>query len=139
IVSTPSSITWRATTSGDSAKEFDVLRATLHEQEIRRVIGVPGDGDRIVDGVATLGTLEDRCLVFLSRKVVSDAVRNSLAARRGCIVIAREGVSLGSDSVVIECAMPRAAIGRVLEFIRSEGRQRPLLTARTIAPSAKIS
>jgi len=116
-----------------------MLRATLHEQEIRRAIGAPGNGDRVVDGVATLDTIEDRCLVFISAKVVSDAVRNSLAARDGCIVIARKGVSLAGDCGVIECADPRAAIGRVLEFIRSENRQTPLLAARQIAPGAKIS
>jgi len=116
-----------------------MLRATLHEQEIRRLVGTPGDGDRVVDGVSTLDTIEDNSLVFVSKNVVSDAVRSSLAARRGCIVIARKGVSFGADCVVIECADPRAAIGRVLEFIRSERRQAPLLTARAIAPSAKIS
>jgi UDP-3-O-[3-hydroxymyristoyl] glucosamine N-acyltransferase len=116
-----------------------VIRATLHEQEIRRAIGAPGDGDRVVDGVATLDTVEDRCLLFVSSKVVSDAVRRSLAARRGCIVIARTGITLDNDCVVIESSDPRAAIGRVLEFIRSEHRQAPLVTTRAISPSATIS
>ena len=116
-----------------------MLRATLHEQEIRRAIGAPGDGDRVVDGVATLDTVEDRCLVFVSKRVVPDAIRSSLAARRGCIVIAREGVSLDGDCLVIESRDPRAAFGRVLEFIHAERRQAPLLTERSIASSARVS
>jgi UDP-3-O-[3-hydroxymyristoyl] glucosamine N-acyltransferase len=116
-----------------------MIRATLHEQEIRRAIGAPGDGDRVVDGVATLDTAEDRCLVFLNDKVVPDAVRDSLARRRGCIAIARKGFAPGGDCVVIESSDPRAAISRVLEFIRAEHRQLPLVTVSAIAPSAIIS
>lgn len=116
-----------------------MIRATLHEQDIRRAIGAPGDGDRVVDGVATLDTVEDRCLFFVNDKVVPDAVRDSLATRRGCIAIARKGFTLGSDCVVIESSDPRAAISRVLGFIRAERRQLPLVTTRTIAPSAIIS
>jgi UDP-3-O-[3-hydroxymyristoyl] glucosamine N-acyltransferase len=116
-----------------------VIQATLHEQEIRRAIGVPGEGDRVVDGVATLDTVEDRCLFFVNSKVVPDAVRDSLASRRGCIAIARKGFTLEGDCVVIESSDPRAAISRVLGFIRAEGRQLPLVTVRAIAPSAVIS
>jgi UDP-3-O-[3-hydroxymyristoyl] glucosamine N-acyltransferase len=116
-----------------------VIRATLHEQEIRRAIGEPGDGDRVVDGAATIDTVEDRCLFFVNHKVVPDAVRDSLAMRRGCIAIARRGFTLDSDCVVIESSDPRAAISRVLGFIRAERRQPPLVTFRVIAPSAVIS
>jgi UDP-3-O-[3-hydroxymyristoyl] glucosamine N-acyltransferase LpxD len=116
-----------------------VIRATLHEQEIRRAIGAPGDGDRVVDGVATLDTVEDRCLFFVNSKVVPDAVRASLATRRGCIAIARKGFTLDSDCVVIESSDPRAAISRILGFIRAERRQPPLVAVRMIAPSAVIS
>ena len=116
-----------------------MLRAALHEQEIRRAIGAPGEGDRVVDGVATLDTIEDRSLVFVNHKSVPDAVRDALAARRGCIAIARKGFTLDGDCVVIESADPRAAISRVLEFIRSERRQPPLVAVRAIAPSAVIS
>ncbi len=116
-----------------------MLRATLHEQEIRRAIGAPGAGDRVVDGVATLDTIEDRSLVFVNHKSVPDAVRDAVAARRGCIAIARQGFTLDGDCVVIESADPRAAISRVLEFIRSERRQPPLVAVRAIAPSAVIS
>lgn len=127
------------TTSAGAPRAFDVIRATLCEQEIRRAIGAPGDGERVVDGVATLDTAEDRCLFFVNYKVVPDAVRDSLATRRGCIVIARKGFTLDSDCVVIESSDPRAAISRVLEFIRSECRQPPLVTVRDIAPNAVIS
>ncbi len=116
-----------------------MIRATLQEQEIRRVIGAPGDGDRVVDGVATLETARDRCLFFVNHKMVPDAVRASLAARRGCIAIARKGFTLDSDCAVIESPDPRAAIARVLGFIRAEHRQPPLVAARAIAPSAVIS
>lgn len=116
-----------------------MIRATLQEQEIRRAIGAPGGGDRVVDGVATLDTVEDRCLFFVNYKVVPDAVRDSLAARRGCIAIARTGFTLDSDCVVIESSDPRAAISSVLEFIRAERRQPPLVPLRVIAPSAVIS
>ena len=116
-----------------------MIRATLREQEIRRAIGAPGEGDRVVDGVATLDTVEDRRLVFLNDKVVPEAVRDSLTARRGCIAIARKGFTLDSDCVVIESSDPRAAISRVLGFIRAERRQPPLVTVRAIAPSAVIS
>ncbi len=116
-----------------------MIRATLHEQEIRRAIGAPGDGDRVVDGVATLDTVDDRCLFFVNFKVVPDAVRDALATRRGCIAIARKGFTLDSDCVVIESSDPRAAISRVLGFIRAERRQPPLVTARMVAPSAVIS
>jgi acetyltransferase-like isoleucine patch superfamily enzyme len=40
-------------------RAFDVIRATLHEQEIRRAIGAPGDGDRVVDGVVVPTIIED--------------------------------------------------------------------------------
>jgi UDP-3-O-[3-hydroxymyristoyl] glucosamine N-acyltransferase len=116
-----------------------VIRATLHEQEIRRAVGAPGDGDRLVDGVATLDTVEDRCLIFVNDKVVPDAVRDSLSTRRGCIAIARKGFTLDGDCVVIESSDPRAAISRVLGFILAERRQLPFVTVRAIAPSAVIS
>lgn len=115
-----------------------MLEAPLHEQEIRRAIGAPGDGDRVVEGVATLDTAADRCLLFVNHRI-PDAVRESVATRRGCIVIARKGFTLDSDCVVIESPDPRAAIARVLGFIRAERRQPPLVAARSIAPSANIS
>lgn len=118
-----------------------MLRATLHEHEIRKVIGVSGDGNLVVDGVATLDAAEDRCLYFINDKA-TDAVRESLAARSGCIVIAR----LGSEPAgalgkchVLEVAEPRAAIARVLGFIRSERRQPPWVDTRTVSREAIIS
>ena len=115
-----------------------MLRATLPEQDIRRAIGVPGDGDRVVNGVATLDTVEDGCLFFVNVNV-SDAVCASLAARRGCIAIARKGFRLDGDCVVIESSDPRAAISSVLGLIRAERRQQPLVAERAIAPTANVS
>lgn len=122
-----------------------MLRATLTESEIRRAIGQPEEGDRVVDGVAPLSFAAERCLYFINNRVTPE-VRESLAARRGCIVIARngsmetgDGAGDWGDCLVIEAADPRAAIARVLGFIRSERRQPPLVTGRSISPTAVIS
>lgn len=118
-----------------------MLPATLHEHEIRRVIGLSGEGNLVVDGVATLDAVEDRCLYFVNKSVTPD-ICESLAARQGCIVITPSGAALAGelgDCLVLEAADPRAAIARVLEFIRVERRQQPWVTDRTIASSAIIS
>jgi UDP-3-O-[3-hydroxymyristoyl] glucosamine N-acyltransferase len=122
-------------------KGFEMLRARLQEHEIRRVIGLPAEGDRVVDGVAALGAAEDRCLYFINKKVTT-AIRESLALNRRCIVIAPGGSALSGewgDCLVLEAADPRAAIAKILEFIRAERRQRPWVADRTITPSAIIS
>ena len=129
------------TTNGVAGREFDVLRATLHEQEIRRVIGVPVEGDLVVDGLAPLHAAEDRCLYFVHNEVTT-AVREALAARHGCIVIAPQGSRLaeGLESCrVLEVARPRTAMADVLAFIRDEHRQSPWVEARKISPKAIIS
>jgi UDP-3-O-[3-hydroxymyristoyl] glucosamine N-acyltransferase LpxD len=118
-----------------------MLRATLYEHEIRRVIGVPGEGDLVVDGVAKLDATDDRCLYFIDHEVTV-GIRESLAARKGCIVIARHGSSLREalgDCRVLEVAQPRAAIAKILGFIRHERRQLPWVDAHKIAPGALIS
>lgn len=118
-----------------------MLRATLHENEIRRLVGAHGEGARVVEGVATLDEAFDRCLYFINNKV-ADAVREPLAARRGCVVIAPKGSALAGewgDCLVLEADDPRAAITRVLDFIRAERRRQPFVTERVIAPSAVIS
>jgi UDP-3-O-[3-hydroxymyristoyl] glucosamine N-acyltransferase LpxD len=122
-------------------REFNLLRAHLEEPEIRRAIGLPVGGERVVEGVAPLGAAENRCLYFVNREVTG-AVRESLARRRGCIVIAPFGsASAGDwgDCLVLEAADPRASIARVLELIRAERRQQPLVAERRIAPGAAIS
>ncbi len=122
-------------------KGFDLLRATLHEQEVRRVIGLPGEGDRVVDGLAPIGATEDRCLYFINTKI-TDSVRESLAACHSCIVITRDGSSLSDvlgDSLVLESADPRQAVARILQFIRAEARQPPWIADRNVAPDAVIS
>jgi UDP-3-O-[3-hydroxymyristoyl] glucosamine N-acyltransferase len=115
-----------------------MLRATLHEQEIRRLVGSTGDGNRTVHGVVTLDEAEDGCLFFINRNV-TDAIRESLAGRRDCIVIAPPDSGALGDCVVVESPHPRVAISKVLSFIRSERRQPPLVSQRAIAPSAIIS
>jgi UDP-3-O-[3-hydroxymyristoyl] glucosamine N-acyltransferase LpxD len=124
-----------------------VLRAKLEESEIRRAIGQREEGDRVVEGdrgvegVAPLSFAADRCLYFINKRVTPD-LREALAARRGCIVIAPLGSANAGDwgdCLVIEAADPRAAIARVLGFIRSERRQPPLVTGRSISPTAVIS
>ena len=118
-----------------------MLRATLHEQEIRRIIGVPGEGDLVVDGVAPLHAIEDRCLYFINHDVASP-VREALAARHGCIFIAPHGSAIARGlgaCCVLEAARPRAAFASVLAFIRDEHRQSPWVEARNISPSAIIS
>jgi UDP-3-O-[3-hydroxymyristoyl] glucosamine N-acyltransferase len=118
-----------------------MLRATLHEQEIRRVIGVPGEGDLVVDGLAPFHAAEDRCLHFINHEGTM-AVREAFAARHGCIVIVPRGSAIagGLESCcVLEAARPRAAIASVLAFIRDEHRQPPWVAARKISPGANIS
>jgi UDP-3-O-[3-hydroxymyristoyl] glucosamine N-acyltransferase LpxD len=118
-----------------------VLRATLQEREIRRAIGLPEEGSRVVDGVAPLDADEDRCLYFINRELTS-AIRDSLAVRDGCIAIVPPGAALAGEwgeCLPLEAADPRAAIARVLEFIRAEGLLTPLVTERRIAPGAVIS
>jgi UDP-3-O-[3-hydroxymyristoyl] glucosamine N-acyltransferase len=113
----------------------------LEEREIRRAIGQREEGDRVVDGVAPLSIAADRCLYFINKRVTPD-MREPLAARSGCIVIAPNGSTEAGDwgdCLVIEAPDPRAAIARVLGFIRSEGRLRPLVTGRAISPTALIS
>jgi UDP-3-O-[3-hydroxymyristoyl] glucosamine N-acyltransferase len=118
-----------------------VLRATLHEQEIRQVIGVPGEGDLVVDGVVPVDAAEDRCLCYVHQGVPA-ALGDSLAALEGCIVIVPNDSALVGE--LDACRLlpvddPRAAMAKVLEFIRAEGRQPPLVSVHEISPSAVIS
>ncbi len=117
----------------------------LRESEIRRAIGQREEedrvGNRVVEGVAPLDIAAERCLYFVNKRVTAE-VRETLAARGGCIVIAPDGsrdAGDWGDCVVIEAANPRAAIARVLAFIRDEQRQAALVTARSISPTAVIS
>lgn len=118
-----------------------MLRATLHEQEIRHVIGASGEGDFVVEGLAPLDANEDRCLYFINREI-SGAVRESLAVRSDCIVIVRRGSTLVGElgaCRVLEVDQPRAAIAKVLAFIKAERRQAPWVLARKIAEETIIS
>jgi UDP-3-O-[3-hydroxymyristoyl] glucosamine N-acyltransferase LpxD len=117
-----------------------MLRATLSENEIRQVIGLSGEGTREVVGLAPLSEVEDRCLYFINKNMPK-VVHESLAKRRGCIVIAFNGSSLPTqlgDCLVLEVSDPRRAIARVLQFVKAERRQRPWLNSRKIAPDVDI-
>lgn len=117
-----------------------MLHAMMHEREIRRAIGLPETGDRTVDGVAPLDLAADRCLYFINRDV-TDAARQALASRGECIILAPMGSGSGhwGTCLVIECAEPRAAMAKVLGFIRRERRQAPLVAARAVSPDATVS
>ena len=116
-----------------------MLRATLNESEIRQAIGLPEGGTLVVDGLATLGDLQDRCVYFINR-TLTDAVRESLATLRDCIVIVQAGANINlNDCVVLETSNPRVAIARVLKFIADEQRCPPWVTERNVSPTAVIS
>ena len=118
-----------------------MILAPCQEQEIRRVLGVPGDGELMLDGVAALHEQQDRSLYFVTGEIPADTER-SLASRHGCVVIGPAGSALAGrlgGCRVIESEDPRAAIARVLSFIRAEGRQRPWVTAASISPDAILS
>jgi UDP-3-O-[3-hydroxymyristoyl] glucosamine N-acyltransferase LpxD len=119
-----------------------MIRARLHEQEVRQAIGVPGAGELAADGVAPLDAAEDRCVYFANGDAAVATARESLAGRRECIVIAPTGSGLAGelDSCrVLEVDDPRGAITRVLAFVEDHGRQAPWVEAPEISPSASIS
>ena len=118
-----------------------MVRATLNEQEIREVIGVPGEGELVIDCVAPLDAPEDRSLCFVGRKL-GDEARDALRARSGCIVIAPTGSELAGElgsCLVLEHRDPRAAMARVLGLIEALQRQIPWVEAGEIAPGANVS
>lgn len=122
-------------------RESNVLRAALSEAEIRRVIGLPGAGTLVVDGLAPLTTAADRCLYFVN-KPITESMCQSLATLRDCIVIVRTGCADKADfgkCLVLEVANPRSAIANVLQFIMDHGRQRPWVSERKVDPSSAIS
>jgi UDP-3-O-[3-hydroxymyristoyl] glucosamine N-acyltransferase LpxD len=118
-----------------------MVRATLNEQEIREVIGVPGEGELVVDCVAPLDAPEDRSLCFVGGEL-GDEAREALRALSGCIVIAPNGSELSGElgsCVVLEHRDPRAAMARVLGLIEALERQAPWVEAGEIAPGANVS
>jgi UDP-3-O-[3-hydroxymyristoyl] glucosamine N-acyltransferase len=115
-----------------------LIRAHLHEQEIREAIGAPGEGELVVDGVAALDEAEDRCLYWFAAELPG-AAREALARRSSCIVIAPKGAGELGGCLVLEVPDPRAAIAKVLGLVRALGRQPPLVDARDVAPGAAIS
>jgi UDP-3-O-[3-hydroxymyristoyl] glucosamine N-acyltransferase len=118
-----------------------MLRASLHENEIRQAIGASGKGDRIVNSVATLDALTDNCLCFINGRITADS-QALLATLTGCIIIAPAGSSLADalpECLVLEDPDPRAAIAKVLNFIRLKQRQAPWVAERKIAPGSLIS
>ena len=118
-----------------------MLRARLEEQEIRRIVGVPGDGALVVEGVAPLDEERDRCLFFANHEL-SAADLASLAARSDCIVIAPIATRLASAldrSRVLEVADPRAAAAKVLGFIEDHQRQPAWIESGAISAAAVVS
>jgi len=119
----------------------NVLRATLSETEIRQVVGLPGEGTLVVDGLAPLTAAADRCLYFIN-KPITKSVRESLAARRDCVVIVRTGFAVTGDlgnCVVLEVARPRLAIASILQFVEDQRRQEPYVRERRVNAKAIIS
>ena len=121
--------------------ESELIRAACQEQEIRRAVGVPGDGELMLEGVGALEEQLDRFLYFVTKEI-SDDTRRSLASREGSLVIVPAGM-LPAEPIggcrVIESDDPRAAIARVLAFIRAERRQQPWIAAARISPDARVS
>lgn len=118
-----------------------MLRVTLNEQEIRRIINVPGEGGRVVNGIAPPDAHEDRSLYFINKQVTAE-IRHAFRAREGCIVVVLTGSSM-KDSlgscIVLEADDPRTELARVLRFVRDEHRVSPLVINRSIAATANIS
>lgn len=122
-------------------RESNVLRATLSEAEIRRVIGLPAEGTLVVDGLAPLTAAADRCLYFVN-KPITESVRESFATLRDCVVIVRTGCAESGDlgkCLVLEVTNPRLAIANVLQFIMDHGRHQPWVSERRVDPSSVIS
>jgi UDP-3-O-[3-hydroxymyristoyl] glucosamine N-acyltransferase LpxD len=118
-----------------------MLHARLEEQEIRRIVGIPGDGDLVVEGIAPLAEGSDRCLYFANRKL-SSLGRTALAALQDCIVIApiQSRLANALDRCrVLEVANPRAAVANVLGFIETHQRQAVWVASGAISPAAIIS
>ena len=118
-----------------------MLRATLHEQEIRRIVGAPGEGERVVDGISPIGATEDRALYFINKEVTAELC-DTFAAREGCIVVVLTGSSLSgtlNNCVVLEAEDPRLELAKVLKFILEEQRVTSFVSERKIAPSAVLS
>ena len=118
-----------------------MVRATLGQREICRAIGVAESGERTIEGVSPLGAHADQQLYFINRRVTVE-IRDSLAARQGCIVLAPIGSALPGelgDCVVLEVDDPRRAIANVLAFIRDSGRQQPWVAQRWISADAVVS
>jgi hypothetical protein len=110
-----------------------MIRARLLEQEIREAIGVPGEGELVVDGVAALDEEEDRSLYWFAAELRAGA-REALARRSECIVIAPAGSSAGGlgGCRMLQVPDPRAALAKVLvSFERSAANRRWSRLARS--------
>ncbi len=118
-----------------------MLRANLSEAEIRRVIGLPGEGTLVVNGVAPLTVAADHCLYFIN-KPITESLRESFATRRDCIVIVRAGCAVPGElgnCVVLETADARLAITKILNFIWEQRRHQPWVSERRVESSSIIS
>ena len=118
-----------------------MVRAILHEGEIREAIGLPGNGDLVVESVAALDEPDDHRLYWFDG-AAPDPALESVARHTGCIVIVPEGFAAAGDlgtCRVLEVPDPRAAIAKVLRLILTTHRQPPLVDNREIAPDATVS
>jgi UDP-3-O-[3-hydroxymyristoyl] glucosamine N-acyltransferase len=115
-----------------------MIHATLNEHEIREAIDVPGEGNLVVEGVASLDEIEDHRLYWFAGEL-PDAAREALARRSDCIVIAPTGSGELGWCRVLEVPDPRAAVAKVLGLIQTLGRQPPLVEARDVSPDAAVS
>jgi len=118
-----------------------MVRAILHEGEIREAIGLPGNGDLVVESVAALDEPDDHRLYWFDG-AAPDPALESVARHTGCIVIVPEGFAAAGDlgtCRVLEVPDPRAAIAKVLRLILTTHRQPPLVDNREIAPDATVA
>jgi UDP-3-O-[3-hydroxymyristoyl] glucosamine N-acyltransferase LpxD len=118
-----------------------VLRATLHEQEVRDAVGAPGPGDLAFDGLAPLGSEADRCVYWCERRPPERHLQR-LADREGCAVLVPRGAdfagALGSCRP-LEVEDPRAALAAVLRFAAAQDRVVPWVGEPSVAAGARIS
>lgn len=118
-----------------------MLRATLAEQEIRRIIRAPGAGDLVVDGISPPDDVANRSLCFIN-KTLTPEICEPFNLSGGCIVVVLTGSSAKNalgNNVVLEIDDPRAGLARVLQYIRDEDRVAPRITTQSLSSSADIS
>ena len=105
-----------------------MIRAACQEQEIRRAVGVPGNGDLMLEGVAALEEQEDRFLYFVTREMsrrhpTVTRIPRRLPRDRTCRFAA--GRTVWRLPCSSNRTIPARRLHDVLAFITAERRQRP--------------